>query len=69
MDQEQKGVIMAYSKAQNEANKRWQQANRERNNYLKKKSTAKSFIRMNATLEDLEDLENLISEVKSSKFS
>lgn len=59
---------MAYSKAQNEATKRWQQANPERNNYLKKKSTAKSFIRLNATLEDLADLEELIKEIKSSKF-
>lgn len=60
---------MAYSKAQNEATKRWQQANPERNNYLKKKSTAKSFIRLNATLDDLEELENLINETKSLKFS
>jgi hypothetical protein len=47
---------------QTEANKRWQEKNKEKNKYLKKRSTARGFIRTDATVEDLEELENLIAE-------
>lgn len=45
---------------QNEANKRWQQKNKEYANYLKDRSKARSFIKNKATGEDLEELKELI---------
>ena len=48
------------SEAQIKANKKWIEANREKANYMRGKSSAKSFIRNKATLEDLEELEKLI---------
>lgn len=47
---------------QTEANKRWQEKNKEYNRYLKARSTARSFIRNKAKLEDLEELDQLIEE-------
>ncbi|MGL4739641.1 MAG: hypothetical protein ACRC41_02425 [Sarcina sp.] len=41
---------------QTEANKRWQQKNRERARYLRNRSSARSFIRGQATVDDLEEL-------------
>lgn len=48
--------------AQTEANKKWQQKNKEYSNYLKSRSTSRGFIKNKATLEDLEELEKLIAE-------
>ena len=48
--------------AQTEANKRWQEKNKERAKYLSDRSRARSFIRNKATKEDLEELEQLIAE-------
>lgn len=50
--------------SQTEANKRWQEQNKEKAKYLSDRSRARSFIRNKATLEDLEELENLIAERK-----
>lgn len=50
------------SKAQIEAQKRYDQKNREKRTYLSQRSTARSFIRNKATLEDLNELEQLIKE-------
>ena len=47
---------------QTEANKKWQEKNREKTRYLRDRSTARNFIKKKATLEDLEELENLIKE-------
>ena len=47
---------------QTEANKRWQEKNRERNRYLTRRSTARNFIKKDATEEDLQELEQLIAE-------
>ncbi|AYE35716.1 hypothetical protein [Clostridium septicum] len=47
---------------QTEANKRWQEKNKEHSNYLKDRSKARSFIRNKATEEDLKELDELISE-------
>lgn len=47
---------------QTEANKKWQKQNRERARYLRNRSTARSFIRKQATNEDLDELEQLIDE-------
>lgn len=46
--------------AQTEANKRWQEKNRERTRYLRNRSTARTFINKNSTQEDLEELKQLI---------
>ncbi|WP_294196079.1 hypothetical protein [uncultured Clostridium sp.] len=45
---------------QTEANKKWAEKNREKARYLRNRSTARSFIKNGATLEDLEELEKLI---------
>lgn len=50
---------------QTEANKRWQEKNKEKAKYLSNRSRARSFIRKQATLEDLAELEQLISERKN----
>lgn len=47
---------------QTEANKRWQEKNRGRNRYLTRRSTARNFIKKDATVEDLQELEQLIKE-------
>jgi hypothetical protein len=54
--------------AQTEANKRWQADNKERTKYLNKRSTARSFVRQLATLEDLDELTALIDE-RRQQFS
>lgn len=48
--------------AQTEANKRWQEKNKERAKYLSNRSRARSFVKNQATKEDLEELEQLIAE-------
>ena len=45
---------------QKEANERWNEKNKERRTYLSSRSSARSFIRNRATLEDLDELEQLI---------
>ncbi|WP_373845490.1 hypothetical protein [Clostridium sp.] len=42
------------------ANQKWESKNKEYANYLKSRSSARSFIRNKATLEDLEELKELI---------
>ena len=46
--------------AQQRATKKWNEKNKERRNYLSKRSAARSFIRNNATKEDLIELKELI---------
>ena len=46
--------------SQSERNKKWQEKNKEHSKYLRYRSSARSFIRNNATLEDLEELRELI---------
>lgn len=46
--------------AQASANKKWEEKNKEYSNYLKGRSSARSFIKNKASLEDLEELESLI---------
>ncbi|MBC9705705.1 hypothetical protein [Enterococcus lactis] len=41
---------------QTEANKKWQEKNREHARYLRNRSTARSFIKKQATAEDLEEI-------------
>lgn len=47
------------------ADKKWAEKNKEHKSYLKYRSTARSFIRNKATLEDLEELKKLIKERES----
>ncbi|BDR82570.1 hypothetical protein DP122_05180 [Clostridium tetani] len=44
------------------ANQKWENKNREYASYLKSRSSARSFIRNKATLEDLGELKQLIKE-------
>ncbi|EJT6170014.1 hypothetical protein N2W53_000561 [Clostridium perfringens] len=46
--------------SQTEANKRWQEQNREKARYLRNRSTARNFVKKQATLEDIEELLELI---------
>ncbi|WP_438467791.1 hypothetical protein [Streptococcus pluranimalium] len=46
--------------AQEKATKKWNEENRAHRNYLTKRSTARGFIRNHATLEDLEELKEMI---------
>lgn len=54
--------------AQQRANKKWNERNREHRNYLTKRSTSRGFIRNHATKEDLLELQKLIQE-NLKKFS
>lgn len=47
--------------------KKWNKNNREHRNYLNKRSSARGFIRNNATVDDLNELEELIKEKKAEE--
>ncbi|WP_096634918.1 hypothetical protein [Clostridium cochlearium] len=47
---------------QTEANKKWQEKNKEHAKYLSNRSRSRSFIRNQATLEDIEELRALLNE-------
>ena len=49
---------------QTEANKRWQDKNREKARYLRNRSTARNFVKKQATLDDIKELEELITNRK-----
>ena len=57
------------SKAQLQAVKTWEDKNKDKVNYTKSKSSCKSFIKNKATLEDIQDIEELIKEVKARKYN
>lgn len=53
---------------QQEANKRWRESSpeaKEKSNYLKMRSAARSFIRNRATLEDIKEMEKMLNERES----
>ena len=53
---------------QQEANKRWRESSpeaKEKSNRLKMRSTARSFIRNRATLEDVKEMEKMLNERES----
>lgn len=52
--------------AQTKATKKWNKNNRDHRNYLTKRSSARSFIRNHATVDDLNELEELIKEKKET---
>lgn len=51
-----------YSDAQKQADEKWRNNNKEHATYLRSRSSARSFIRTKSTLEDLDELEELIHE-------
>lgn len=55
---------MSENSKQTEANKKWQEKNREHSRYLRNRSTSRSFVKKQATLEDIEELEGLIEQRK-----
>lgn len=50
------------TEARIKANKKWNENNKDRKNYLSYRSQAKSFIKRFATTEDLDELEKIIAE-------
>lgn len=54
----------ATQEGQMEANKRYREKNKEHRNYLSARSGARSFIRNKATLDDLNELADLIQKQK-----
>ena len=53
------------SESQKRAQKKYDEKNREKRTYLSQRSTSRGFIRNKATMEDLEELETLIFELRS----
>jgi len=53
---------MPVSEAQRKAIKKWNAKNKEKRNYFTRRSTARGFIKNNATEEDLNELSSLIKE-------
>ncbi|MCI5643929.1 MAG: hypothetical protein MR285_07455 [Peptoniphilus sp.] len=51
---------MKNTNAQTEANKKWQENNREHARYLRNRSTARSFVKKQATEEDIKEIEEFI---------
>ncbi|MHC5227590.1 hypothetical protein ACYSNW_04835 [Enterococcus sp. LJL99] len=56
---------MTDKNTQTEANKRWQEKNKTKAKYLSDRSRARSFIRNQASIEDLAEFEQLIAERKN----
>jgi len=52
--------VQPYTAAKKAANKRWNEKNKERTRYLAARSTARSFVKNRATVEDLHELSALI---------
>ena len=54
------------SDSQRKAQKKYDEKNREKRTYLSQRSTSRGFIRNKATLEDLEEFEELITARKKA---
>jgi len=52
---------MVLTDAQKRANEKWHRNHRDRANYIAMRSSARSFIRKKSTLDDLEELESIIT--------
>lgn len=50
------------------ANKKWDEGNKERKQYLNKRSVARNFIKKSATNDDLDELESLIKYRKDNNI-
>jgi len=53
---------MVLTDAQKRANEKWHRNHRDRANYIAMRSSARSFIRKKSTLDDLEELEAIITD-------
>ena len=53
------------TEARKKANKKWDEDNKDRKNYIVKRSTTKNFILKSATEEDLKNIESYIIERKA----
>lgn len=53
-----------YTEAQKKADDKWRKENKEHATYLRSRSSARSFIRNKATLDDIKELEELITNRK-----
>ena len=60
MDKENK-----LSEAQKRADENWRKNNKDHANYLRSRSAARSFIRTKATIEDINELQQLLEERKT----
>ncbi|MEE8825229.1 hypothetical protein [Lentilactobacillus sunkii] len=47
---------------QTQSNKKWQEKNREHARYLRNRSTARNFVKKQATADDIQELEELIKQ-------
>ncbi|GEO78274.1 hypothetical protein FD29_GL000845 [Companilactobacillus mindensis DSM 14500] len=52
---------MVLTDAQKRANEKWHKNHRDRANYIAMRSSARSFIRKKSTLDDLQELEDIIN--------
>lgn len=52
--------FMVLTDAQKRANEKWHKNHRERANYIAMRSSARSFIRKKSTIDDLEELQEII---------
>ncbi|KRN97499.1 hypothetical protein [Companilactobacillus kimchiensis] len=52
---------MVLTDAQKRANEKWHKNHRDRANYIAMRSSARSFIRKKSTLDDLKELEDIIT--------
>lgn len=63
--------MIKLTEARKKANKKWDENNKDRKNYIVKRSTTKNFILKLATKEDLKNIESYIverrAELKESK--
>lgn len=57
--------MVKLTEARKKANKKWDENNKDRKNYIVKRSTTKNFILKLATEEDLKAIENYIEERKA----
>lgn len=57
--------MVKLTEARKKANKKWDENNKDRKNYIVKRSTTKNFILKSATEEDLKNIESYIIERKA----
>ena len=57
--------MVKLTEARKKANKKWDENNKDRKNYIVKRSTTTNFSLKSATEEDLEAIENYIEERKA----
>lgn len=60
---------MTKTEAQKRASKAWNEKNQDKVRHSRRKTTAKSFIRLHATKEDIEEIRELCDKVMTEKFS